>query len=271
MAGDDGLNELLLTARQAADAAAAIHRRDSDSIDLDSATEKGRADYVSRTDLDAQKAALGLILSRHPDHAILAEESEGSVAAQLADWDGRPLWIVDPLDGTANFLHGHPSYCASVAVAVEGRLVAGAIASAPTDERWWAAEGLGAWRSGRRMSVSQPKRLIQSLVATGFPFKDLPHLPDYLGSLERVLTAASGVRRAGAAALDLAFLAQGSFDAFWENLLMPWDFAAGAVLIQEAGGVIRRPDGSPLDLTPGPVCAANSPALLDELLAAVHG
>ncbi len=263
----DRVNPLLQTAREAAEAAARIHHRDAGTIVLSGATVKARADYVSKTDIDAQEAALSVIRARHPDHMILAEESEDSVEDQLAAWDGRPLWIVDPLDGTANFLHEHPHYCSSVAVAVEGRPVAGAVVSGSTGERWWASEGEGAFKSGMRISVSSERPLIEALVGTGFPFKLLDVLPTYLGQLDRVLRSASGVRRAGSAALDLCYLAQGSLDAFWEEILMPWDFAAGLVLVQEAGGVLTRPDGTPLDVMPGPVRGANSTDLLDELRA----
>jgi myo-inositol-1(or 4)-monophosphatase len=264
------VQRLLETAREAADAATAIHRRDFGAT-LDGATEKARADYVSRTDLDAQEAALSVIRRRHPDHLILAEESEESIETQLARWDGRPLWVVDPLDGTANFLHGHPMYAASVAVVIDGAPKAGVVASGSTGERWWAAEGLGAFKDGRPIRVSRPCRLIEALVGTGFPFKRMDLLPGYLVQMERVLRAASGIRRAGSAALDLAYLAQGSLDAFWEETLMPWDFAAGVVLIREAGGIVTGPDGGPPALADTPLRAANGPELLAALEEALAG
>ena len=220
---------------------------------------------MSATDLEAQAAAIGVIQALHPDHLILAEETEASVAEQLEGWSGAPLWVIDPLDGTANFLHGHPQYAASVAVAVEGRPVAGAVTCASTGERWWAAEGEGAFKGGRRIAVSGTRRLPDALVGTGFPFKHLDELPRYLGQLGRTLEASSGVRRAGAAALDLCYLAQGSLDAFWELVLMPWDYAAGWLIVHEAGGVMSRLDGSPLDFMPGTVLGANGPDLLEAL------
>lgn len=259
------MNPLLTTARRAAEAATAIHRRDAGRVVLSGATRKARADYVSKTDLDAQDAALAVIREAHPDHLILAEESDEPVEDQLARWDGGPLWIVDPLDGTANFLHEHPQYCASVAVAVEGTPVAGAVVSGSSGERWWAAKGEGAFKNGRRISVSTERPLIEAMVGTGFPFKLLDALPRYLGQLDRVLRSASGARRGGSAALDLCYLAQGSLDAFWEEILMPWDFAAGIIIVREAGGVLTKPDGNPLDILPGPVRGANSRALLEEL------
>ncbi len=260
------MDHLLRTAREAAEAAARIHRRDAGYITLAGATVKARADYVSKTDLDAQEAALEVIHANHPDHTILAEESDEPLEDQLSRWDGRPLWIVDPLDGTANFLHEHPHYCASVAVAVDGQPVAGAIVSGSTGERWWASAGEGAFKSGKRIRVSTERPLIEALVGTGFPFKMLELMPGYLGQLDRVLRSASGVRRAGSAALDLCYLAQGSLDAFWEEILMPWDFAAGMILVQEAGGVLTRSNGSDLEMAPGTVRGANSESLLDELL-----
>jgi myo-inositol-1(or 4)-monophosphatase len=264
------VNRLLRTARGAAEAAAAIHRRDAGRIGLSGATVKARSDYVSKTDLDAQAAALAVIREHHPDHGVLAEESDEPVEAQLDRWDGAPMWIVDPLDGTANFLHQHPQYCASVAVAVDGAPIAGAVVSGSTGERWWAARGEGAYKDGRRIRVSTERPLTEAMVGTGFPFKLLEAMPTYLGQLDRVLRSASGVRRAGSAALDLCYLAQGSLDAFWEEILMPWDFAAGLVLVREAGGLLSRPDGSTLQIEPGPVRGANSRPLLEELRVALE-
>jgi myo-inositol-1(or 4)-monophosphatase len=263
------VNPLLSTALDAAEAAAAVQRRDAFRC-AEGVREKGRADYVSQTDLDAQEAALAVIRARHPGHEILAEESDETVEARLARWDGRPLWLVDPLDGTANFLHHHPFHCASVAVAVDGRPVAGAVVSGSSGERWWAEERGGAFKSGRRIQVSERRRLRDCLVGTGFPFKRLDLLPTYLAQLDAVLRNSAGVRRAGSAALDLCFLAQGSLDAFWEEFLNPWDFAAGIVIVREAGGAMTLPDGSDLGLTPGAVRGANSRELLDALKTVVE-
>jgi len=265
------MHELALTALAAADAAAAIHRRDRGRVVLEGASEKGRADYVSRTDLDAQAAALGVIRSRHPDHLVLAEEDERPVAERVAGWDGSPMWVVDPLDGTANFLHGHPQYAASVAVAVDGRPVAGAVVAPATGERWWAARGEGAFRGGVPIRVSPHRALRDALVGTGFPFKLLERLPEYLGQLDQVLRGSAGVRRAGAAALDLCYLAQGSLDAFWELFLHPWDFAAGWLIVEEAGGVMAKDDGSPLELVDCGVLGAADPGMLGELADRLRG
>jgi myo-inositol-1(or 4)-monophosphatase len=263
------LNPLLRTALDAAEAAANVQRRDA-FRDSEGVRQKARADWVSRTDLDAQEAALAIIRARHPDHEILAEESSETVESRLARWDGRPLWLIDPLDGTANFLHRHPFHCASVAVAVDGRPVAGAVVSGSSGERWWAEEGGSAFKSGRRIRVSEPRPMLEALVGTGFPFKRLELMPKYLAQLDRVIRSTSGVRRAGSAALDLCFLAQGSLDAFWEEFLNPWDFAAGIVLVREAGGVLTGAEGQELALAPGPVRGANSHETLGDLREALR-
>ena len=267
---ENTVNLLLRTAIEAAEEAAKIHRRDAGQIQRNSITEKARADYVSQTDIDAQQAALEVIRARFPRDQILAEEGAENVADQVTGWDGTPLWIVDPLDGTANFLHGHPFYCSSVAVAVDGQVVAGAVISGSSGERWWASRGEGAFKGGRVIRVSPAIPLLDALVGTGFPFKKLSVLPRYLTQFDRVLRAASGVRRTGAAALDLCFLAEGVLDAFWEEVLMPWDFAAGIIIVSEAGGLVTGPGGEELAIRPSPVRGANSPALLEELQAVLN-
>ena len=267
---ENTVNLLLRTAIEAAEEAARIHRRDAGQIQRNSITEKARADYVSQTDIDAQQAALEVIRARFPRDQILAEEGAENVADQVTGWDGTPLWIVDPLDGTANFLHGHPFYCSSVAVAVDGQVVAGAVISGSAGERWWASRGEGAFKGGRVIRVSPVIPLLEALVGTGFPFKKLSVLPRYLTQFDRVLRAASGVRRTGAAALDLCFLAEGVLDAFWEEVLMPWDFAAGIIIVSEAGGLVTGPGGEELAIRPSPVRGANSPALLEELQAVLN-
>jgi len=254
---------MLVTALRAADAAAAVQIHWAGRVGVDGASAKGRGDFVSQVDLAAQEAALAVIRAAHPDHDVLAEEGDGDPRA--ANGAAGPIWVVDPLDGTANFLHGHPMYAASVAVAVAGRPVAGAVVCPTTGERWWGARGKGAWKGGRKISVSSAPTLDGALVGTGFPFKVQHLIPAYLGQLGRVLRAGAGVRRGGAAALDLCYLAEGRMDAFWELFLNPWDFAAGMLIVEEAGGVVAAPDGTPLPLEPGAVLGANSPRLLSVL------
>ena len=257
----------LSTAIAAAEAAAEVHRRHAvrmARVGISEASEKGRADYVSAVDVEAEEACLAVIRARFPDHAILAEETHAEgVAGGLAP--DVPTWIVDPLDGTANYLHGHPMYASSVAVALDGRPVAGAVVAAATGERWSAARGSGAWKNGRPIHVSTLQSFGHAMVGTGFPFKVQSEVPEYVQQLGRVLGAVAGIRRCGAAALDLCYLASGTLDAFWELFLNPWDYAAGWIIVEEAGGVMSRVDGSPLTTVPGSVLGANSPGLLDEL------
>jgi myo-inositol-1(or 4)-monophosphatase len=254
--------ELLDTAIRAAEAAAAVHGRWAGRIRTSDARRKGRADFVSRVDLEAQEAALQVIGERFPHHPILPEEEDGHTPVPPPD-DGTPLWIVDPLDGTTNFLHGHPAYVASVGVWIGDEGVVGAVVASATAERWWAGRGAGAWRNGDRIRVSPPCPLEEALVGTGFPFKYPEELPDYLPQLSRVLAASSGIRRGGSAALDLCYLAQGSLDAFWEGTLAPWDVAAGLVILSEAGGVATRRDGAAIGArASGSVVGANSAELL---------
>jgi myo-inositol-1(or 4)-monophosphatase len=236
---------------------------------MEGADTKGRSDFVSRADLEAQEAALAVIRERHPGDRVMAEEDDPDVAALLDGAGDTPVWVVDPLDGTTNFLHAHPMYAASVAAAVRGRPVAGAVVCPQTGERWWASRNGGAWKNGLRLEVSSLADPAEALVGTGFPFKRLDLLDDYLRQLGRMLRRTGGVRRGGAAAIDLCYLAEGRFDGFWELFLNPWDFAAGMLVVEEAGGVMERPDGSPLELTPGGVLGANGLAMRDALRAVV--
>lgn len=257
------LDHWLHTARDAAAAAAAEHRRWSGRIDILAADSKGFSDFVSRVDTESQRAALKVIRTRHPDHLVLAEE-EGEDGTGIPG-DGTPLWVVDPLDGTTNYLHGHPSYGASVAVTVGGRPVAACVHAAATSEVWWARAGGGAWRSGRRIHVSRPRRWEQSLVATGFMFRGEADLAAFTRQMARVKGAGAGIRRCGAAALDLCYVADGRYEGFWEHFLNPWDYAAGWLLVEEAGGVTGRLQGGPLELPGGSVMAANDPGTLEAL------
>lgn len=207
----DFLRQALETATAAAEAAAEVHRRHAARMAREGvaeASEKGRADYVSAVDIEAERDALAVIGARFPDHPVMAEESMPNAPSSGSEG---PLWIVDPLDGTANYLHGHPMYASSVALAVDGRPVAGAVVAGATGERWSAARGVGAWKNGRPARVSAHGTLQTALVGTGFPFKTQEAVPEYVAQLGRVLGAAAGVRRCGAAALDLCYLASGTW------------------------------------------------------------
>lgn len=257
--------ELLTTALAAADAASEVHLMHLGRVRMGEASEKRRSDFVSFVDVEAQRAALAVIRERFPDHAILAEEEDGSVRLPSKDSPELPVWVIDPLDGTTNYLHGHPAFAASVGVAIGGIGVAGAVVAGATKERWWAATGGGAFRNGERIRTSPLREMRHALVGTGFPFKHPEKLPDYLSEFARVLKATSGIRREGAAALDICYLAQGIFDAFWEEVLFPWDIAAGLVILAEAGGSAVRRNGMSIDPTEGgPVIAANSLDLLEK-------
>jgi myo-inositol-1(or 4)-monophosphatase len=263
-------SELLTTALRAAEAAAAVHRRYAGTIREDGIERKGRADFVSKVDLEAQRAAVAVIRARHPGHGILSEEEDGETGPSTLSRprsDG-PVWIVDPLDGTTNFLHDHPAYAASVGVWIGDEPVAGAVVAPATEERWWGVRGGGAFRNGVPIRTSRLRDLSTALVGTGFPFKFPEQLPRYLGEFSRVLLGTAGIRRGGAASLDLCYLAQGSFDAFWEGTLAPWDIAAGVVIVREAGGIVSRRDGTPLTAAEsGSIVAANSPSMHEDLRA----
>jgi myo-inositol-1(or 4)-monophosphatase len=253
----------------AARAAVDIHRRYIGQVAVDQWSTKGVADFVTHVDHEAESAIVQRIRTAFPDHAILAEEEAS--AAGLTQGSSRGwLWIVDPLDGTTNFLHGYPAYSASVAVACDGELIAGSVVHGATGEVWSAVRGGGAFHDDRRITVSGIDDLARALIGTGFPFKALELLPAYTDQFQRVLRRTSGIRRAGSAALDLCHVASGFFDGFWELSLAPWDVAAGTLLIREAGGVVTRLNGDPDVLGQGSLLAGN-PAMHSALGSLVRG
>ena len=227
----------LETALAAARAAATVHAQYLGTVAADAWTEKGVADYVTHVDREAEARIVENIRNAFPDHGILAEEAASAPDAvrEAAEW----LWVVDPLDGTTNFLHGYPMYCASVALLHDGAPVAAAVASSATGEEWAAVRGGGAFRNGQRIHVSETSQFGRALIGTGFPFK-IPHVIDrYLQQFHAVISKVSDIRRAGSAALDLCHLASGYFDGFWELDLKPWDYAAGTLIVREAGGIVQ--------------------------------
>ena len=258
-------HQLLAVALHAARDAAEVHGMHLGRVALESWAEKGAADFVTYVDTEAEARILERIHASFPDHAVLAEE--GSAAATAAP--DRPLWIVDPLDGTTNFLHGYPAYSASVAVALNGELLAGAVVSGATGQAWTATRGGGAFLDGAPIRVSALTHFRHALIGTGFPFKHLELLPEYLEQFRRVLPRTAGIRRGGSAALDLCHVATGWFDGFWELWLAPWDVAAGALILTEAGGTISRLDGGYDVPGSGAIVAGNAvihPILLETLL-----
>jgi len=217
--------------------------------------EKSRHDFVTEADRQAEALIADALLHAVPESRVVGEELSPT-AAQVGD----VVWIVDPLDGTTNFLHGYQQYAVSIGALVTGALRVGVVHDVARDRVYWGASGLGAWEGDRRLQVSGLTQPRQALVGTGFPFKNLPLLRRYLDQFAAVMGATSGIRRAGAAALDLVDVAAGRLDGFWELTLAPWDVAAGVVLVREAGGVVTTLDGSPDVLQHGSVVAAN-PAL----------
>ena len=209
---------------------------------------KGRIDLVTDADKAAEAELIGYVHRRFPDHTILSEESGLESRGELR-------WFIDPLDGTTNYSHRVPHFCVSVAAQGAGELLAGAIYDPLRNELFSAARGQGATLNGSPLRVSSVQSLDRALLCTGFPYdvRERPEVP--LGLFNRLIRHAQGVRRIGSAALDLAYVAAGRFDGFFEFGLKPWDIAAGALLVMEAGGTMRRVDGEPLDLSIGDVLA----------------
>lgn len=202
--------------------------------------KKGHNDYVSEADRAAERAVIDVIQKHYPEHAILAEES-GAVGNQDAD----TVWIIDPLDGTTNYLHGFPVFAVSIGVKVDGHMAHGVVYDPLRQELFTATRGAGAQLDDHKIRVSGLLELERALVGTGFPFRQADsELQPYLSMLGKVVKNTSGVRRPGAAALDLCYVAAGRLDAFWETGLAPWDLAAGSLIIREAGGIVSGLDGS---------------------------
>jgi myo-inositol-1(or 4)-monophosphatase len=214
-------------------------------------TRKGEIDLVTEADLAAEQLIVERIRSHYPRHAILAEES-GESEAQ----GGGFKWIVDPLDGTTNYAHGYPCFCVSIALEHDGEIVVGVVYDPTRDELFAAERGEGATLNGRRIRVSDADDLNRALVCTGFPY-DVRDRGDFARHFRNFIMHSQGVRRDGSAALDLAYVAAGRFEGFWEEGLNPWDVAAGKLLVEEAGGRVSRYDGSPFSVYRAPVLASN--------------
>lgn len=223
---------------------------------------KGRINLVTEADLASEKHIKELITARYPTHKILAEESGISHHAE-ADY----CWIIDPLDGTTNFAHGFPCYCVSIGLEHKGEIIAGVIYDPTRDEMFVAERGAGATLNGQKIAVSEVSDLEKALLVTGFPYDVRERLSFYMPAWEAFLCHAQGVRRLGSAAIDLAAVACGRLDGFWEWGLNPWDCAAGWLLIEEAGGKLTKTDGSAFDITLPDMLATN--ALLHEEMIAV--
>jgi myo-inositol-1(or 4)-monophosphatase len=219
-------------------------------------------DFVTKVDHAAEEAIIEIVRKAYPDHAVLAEES--GVAEGSAEYQ----WIIDPLDGTTNFIHGFPQYAVSIGIRHRDALAHGVIYDPVKNELFTASKGRGAFLNDRRIRVSKCLRLGDALVGTGFPFKEVERIDLYSKQLRNLMQKSAGVRRAGAAALDLAYVACGRLDAFWELGLSPWDMAAGALMIQEAGGLVGDTRGNDGWLDSGEIACATPkiyPTLLEAL------
>ncbi len=250
------LNIAMRAARRAGDLIVKSLSR-LDSLKVDS---KGRNDFVTDIDRKAEADIIATIRRSHPQHAILAEESGRSGNDEF-------VWIIDPLDGTTNFLHGFPTFAVSIAVEQKGRLQHAVVYDPMRQEFFTASRGDGAQLEGKKMRVSTQRTLEGALIGTGFPFREGANLDAYLAMLKVVMSTAAGVRRPGAASLDLAYVAAGRIDGFWEFGLSPWDTAAGTLLIQEAGGRVGTPGGAEYAL--GSNIVAGNPKVYQALLEAV--
>jgi myo-inositol-1(or 4)-monophosphatase len=237
-------------AREAATAAGRIIRERFSEKKPISVERKGLHDFVTAVDREAEAAVLGHLKDRFPDHTVMAEE--GSPEAAAADY----RWIVDPLDGTTNFIHGVPVFAVSVALEGPGGLLAGVIHDPIRDETFHAHRGGGARLNGEPIRCSRPAGAHEALVATGFPFRELTRVDRYLRAFEAFIRTTAGLRRAGSACLDLAYTACGRYDGFWEIGLSRWDIAAGVLIVREAGGKVTDVVGGDTQLDTGDIVAA---------------
>jgi myo-inositol-1(or 4)-monophosphatase len=251
MQGSANLNIMMKAARKAGRSLV----KDFREVENLQVSSKGAGDFVSRADIAAEKILKDELMGARPNYGWLAEES--------APEDGKDptrRWIVDPLDGTTNFLHGLPHWSVSIALEFKGEIVSGVVYDPAKDEMFYAEKGQGAWlNDSQRLRVSGRKVMIESIFATGLPFGGRPDLPETLKDLARLLPATAGVRRWGSAALDLAYVAAGRYEGFWERRLNAWDIAAGLLVVREAGGLVEtiKPGGDPL--SEGEIIAANEP------------
>lgn len=252
------MHPMLNIAVKAARRAGAIINRAAQDIEALTVSTKRHNDFVTEVDQAAEQAVIQILLKAFPDHAILAEESG---AHGKSDY----VWIIDPLDGTTNFIHGFPQYCVSIGLKYKDSVTQAVIYDPGRNELFTATRGHGAYLNDRRMRVSKRTQLEDSLIGTGFPFREFKHMSEYIAAMRKVMAQTVGVRRAGAAALDLAYVAAGRLDGFWEMGLAPWDMAAGSLLIQESGGLVSDFDGDSHYLDSGCI-VAGAPKVFGHLL-----
>jgi len=228
------LHPMLNIAIKAARAAGSIINRAALDLEVLKVGQKGPNDYVSEVDQAAENAIINVLLEAYPGHGILAEESGSERGAKHSEY----VWIIDPLDGTTNFLHGFPVYAVSIALAFKGKVEQAVVYDPTRNDMFYASRGRGAFLNDRRLRVSKRTRISDSLIGTGFPFRKGDNFKRYVKMFEEVMQSCAGLRRPGAAALDLCYVAAGYYDGFFETGLNPWDIAAGSLMITEAGGLI---------------------------------
>lgn len=249
MALSANLNVMMKAARKAGRALA----KDFREVENLQVSMKGAGDFVSRADIQAEQIIKSELMNARPTYGWMAEEGGEEAGA-----DPTRRWIVDPLDGTTNFLHGLAHWAVSIALEHKGQIVAGVVYDPSKDEMFFAEKGEGAWMNEQRMRVSGRDRLIESIFATGLPFGGRSDLPHTLQDLARLMPVCAGVRRFGAASLDLAYVAAGRYDGFWERRLQPWDLAAGLLIAREAGALVEAMTPEREILDEGAVICANS-------------
>src|SRR5580765_2293112 len=258
------MHPTLIIAVKAARRAGNFINRSARDLDMLTITTKGPKDFVSEVDRAAEAAIVETLLEAYPDHAILAEEG----TAKGANAQAENVWIIDPLDGTTNFLHGFPQYCVSIGLQHKGQITQAVIYDPVRNDLFTATRGRGAFLNDRRIRVSRRTHLRDCLIGTGFPFRDGSYLDTYLQMMKTMIQQTAGLRRPGAAALDLAYVAAGFYDGFFEIGLNAWDVAAGSLLIQEAGGLIGDLAGDGEFLHGGQVIAA-TPKIFAQMVTAL--
>lgn len=255
---------MLNIALKAARAACTIMNRASDNLSSLEVHKKAHHDYVSEVDMACERTIIDILREAYPTHQILAEET-GVTGPEKSAFQ----WIIDPLDGTTNFLHGFPQYAVSIALKRENEVIEAVVADPVANEVFTATRGVGAFVNGRRLRVSKRSQMAEALVGTGFPFRRTDDYDAFLKVFKEVAQFTSGLRRAGAASLDLAYVAAGRLDAFWEANLKSWDMAAGSLLVLEAGGLVTDFKGESDYLEKGQIIAG-TPKIFGQLLPMVQ-
>ena len=252
---------MINVAVKAARAAGSIINRAALDIESVRVSQKKANDFVTEVDHAAEQAIIETLLTAYPGHGILAEESGSEHGAK----DSEYVWIIDPLDGTTNFIHGLPVYCVSIALAVKGKVEQAVVYDPTRNDLFTATKGRGAYLNDRRLRVSKRLSLKESLISTGFPFRDGDDIQKYLSIMAEIMPRTAGLRRPGAAALDLAYVAAGYTEGFFETGLQPWDVAAGSLLVTEAGGLVGNFTGE-ADFLEQYECVAGAPKVYGQLV-----